>query len=169
MPINLNLEPQANIGQELLRWTFLEFKRPSRTRSWWIMAGLVTALLLIYAIYTTNFLFAIIILMFAGLFYVENRRSPRRLDCRITNTGIAVGKKFWRYNELKNYWIVYHPPQITNLYIQPKNPFDPRITVPLVKINPLQVRKLLNKYLEEDLEREDEPTSEAITRLLKLQ
>jgi hypothetical protein len=36
-------------------------------------------------------------------------------------------------------------------------------------MNPLRVRKILNKYLEEDLSREDEPTSEALTRLLKLQ
>lgn len=169
MPINLNIEPKSNTGQSLLRWTFTEFKRPHRTRSWWITAGIVTAVLVIYSIFTSNFLFAIIVLIGAVLLINEYRRNPRRIECHITNTGIIIGKKFWRYNELRNYWIAYHPPEVTNLYILPKSPFDPRVTVPLTNMNPLKIRKILNKYTEEDLEREDEPTSEALTRLLKLQ
>jgi len=169
MPINLNLEPQSNIGQVLLRWNFMEFKQIHRPRAWWITAGIITGVLVIYSVFTGNFLFALIILIIAILLINEFRRSPRRLECQITNNGLAVGKKFWRYNEIENYWIAYHPPEVTNLYFSPKNPLDPRMPVHISNINPLRVRKLLNKYLEEDLSREDVPTSEALTRLLKLQ
>jgi hypothetical protein len=169
MPINLNLDPQTNLGRVLLDWHFWEFKHHNRPKSWWITAGIITGLLVIYAVVSANFLFALIILIGAVLLINEYRRRPRRLHCQITSNGLAVGKKFWRYNELANYWIAYHPPEVTNLYILPKNPLDPRVTIPLVNMNPLRVRKILNKYLEEDLSREDEPTSEALTRLLKLQ
>lgn len=169
MPVNLNLDPKANLGKGLLKWTFLEFKHPHRSQRWWVTAGIVTFALVLYAVLTANFLFALIILIAAVLLINEYRRQPRHLECHITATGVAVGKKFWRYNELQNYWIAYHPPEVTNLYLLPKNPLDPRITVPLTNMNPLNIRQLLNKYLEEDLSREDEPTSEALTRFLKLQ
>lgn len=169
MPVNLNLEAKTNIGQVLLRWNFMEFKRIHRPRSWWIIAGLITASLVIYSVFAGNFLFALIILIIAILLINEFRRNPRRLECQITNTGIAVGKKFWRYSEIDHYWIAYHPPEVTNFYFSPKNPLDPRVPVHLSNINPLNLRKLLNKYIEEDLSREDMPTSEALSRLLKLQ
>lgn len=168
MPTNLNIDPKANLGNILLRWNFQEFRHPHRSRNWWIMAGIISGLLVLYAVLTANFLFALIILIGVVLLINEYRRSPRRLECQITVSGVAVGKKFWRYNELQNYWIAYHPPEVTNLYILPKNPLDPRVAVPLTNMNPLKIRQLLNKYLEEDLSREDEPTSEALTRLLKL-
>lgn len=168
MPTNLNLDPKANLGKILLRWSFSEFHHPHRSQRWWIIAGIITGLMVIYAVATANFLFALIILIAVVLLINEYRRHPRRLECQITINGISVGKKFWRYNELRNYWIAYHPPEVTNLYILPKNPLDPRVNIPLVNMNPLKVRQLLNKYLEEDLTREDEPTSEALTRLLKL-
>ena len=169
MPVNLNLEPKANIGQVLLRWNFMEFHRIHRPKSWWIIAGIITAALVIYSVFTGNFLFALIILIIVILMVNEFRRSPRRLECQITNNGIAVGKKFWRYKEIHSYWIAYHPPEIANLYFSPKNPLDPRVPVHLSNINPLKLRSLLNKYLEEDLAIEDIPTSEALARLLKLQ
>lgn len=169
MPINLHLDPEAQLGKSLLRWTFQEFKHPQRGRAWWIMAGLVGLGLIVSGVATGNFLFALIILIGATIFVNESRRRPRQLESKITSTGVAVGKKFWRYTELANFWIAYRPPEIMNLYLVPKNPLDPRVRVPLGRINPIEVRKLLAPYVTEDLSREDEPTSEALSRLLKLQ
>jgi len=169
MPINLNLDPQAHIGTTRLSWTFKEFHPIKRSRTWWLTASGLSLIMLIYAVFSGNFLFALILLMGAILFVNETKRPPRSIDCRITSNGIAVGKKFWRWSELKDFWIAYRPPEITNLYIQPKNALDPRLTIPLADNNPIKVRESLKDYLTEDLSREDEPTSEALTRLLKLQ
>lgn len=169
MPVNLNLEPDANLGKQIMRWNFREFRHVSRTRSWWVAAIVVAGGLVIYGALSGNFLFSLIILLVAALFVMEAQRHPRTIECRITNLGIAVGKKFWRWSELMNFWIAYHPPEVTNLYLLPKGPLDPRVTVPLEHMNPLSVRSTLKSHLEEDLTREDEPTSEALSRLLKLQ
>jgi hypothetical protein len=40
--------------------------------------------------------------------------------------------------------------------------------IPLENQNPLDIRKLLTEYLEEDLDKEDEPISEGLSRWLKL-
>lgn len=169
MATNLTLEPQTNIGKINLRWSFKEFRQVKRPQAWWILASLITIGLVIWAVLTGNFLFALILLIGSVIFINESRRQPRRLECQITTLGIMVGKKFWRWSELTSFWIAYHPPEIANLYIVPKNPFDPRVTIPLNQTNPITVRELLGKYISEDLTREDIPTSEALSRLLKLQ
>lgn len=168
MAINLNLDPRANLGQVVLRWTFREQKTLERSRVWWIGASLIGAGLVVYAVATSNFLFALLLIMFAFIFMGESRREARTLECRLTSTGVMVGKKFWRWSELHNFWIAYQPPVVTSLYLVPKRPLDPRVTIPLEKVNPLKVREHLTKFITEDLEREDEPTSETLTRLLKL-
>lgn len=168
MAVNLNVNPQFNTGQVLLRWTFREFRLLDRSTTWWVTAGVVALGLIGYSVVTANFLFALIIIMVAFIFIGETRRTPRQLECKLTSTGVVVGKKYWRWSELVNFWIAYQPPAVTNLYLVPKSPLDPRVTIPLEKMNPLKVRELLGKYVTEDLEREDEPTSEALTRLLKL-
>ena len=169
MSTNLNLDPHANIGQVALRWSFREFRHVHRSTAWWVWAGIITGGLVVYAGFNGNFLFALILLMGAILFINESRRTPRRLDCQITTLGVAVGKKFWRWSELSNFWIAYHPPEANNLYLVPKTALEPRLNAPLEKTSPLAVRNLLKKYLTEDLTREDIPTSEALSRLLKLQ
>jgi hypothetical protein len=169
MSTNLTLEPQANTGKTNLRWSFKEFRQVKRTRTWWILAGLIIVGLATWAVLTGNFLFALILLIGSVIFINESRRQPRRLECQITTLGVVVGKKFWRWSELTSFWIAYHPPETANLYVVPKNPLDPRVTILLNQTNPVTVRDLLTKYIIEDLTREDIPTSEALSRLLKLQ
>jgi hypothetical protein len=169
MTINLNLEPNANIGKVSLRWTFREFRHVNRPTAWWVWAGLITIGMAAWAVFTGNFLFALILLMGAIIFINETRRNPRHIECQLTTLGVAVGKKFWRWSELTNFWIAYHPPEVSCLYLVPKGTFIPRLTVPLGKTSPLTVRSMLKKYVSEDLTREDMPTSEELSRLLRLQ
>ncbi|KKU49315.1 MAG: hypothetical protein UX68_C0001G0063, partial [Parcubacteria group bacterium GW2011_GWA2_46_9] len=70
--------------------------------------------------------------------------------------------------DLKSFWIIYEPPEVKMLYFDFKNAWRPRLPIPLQDENPIEVRRLLLKYLEEDLSRESEPTSDALSRLLRL-
>lgn len=168
MPINLNLDSRASLGQIVLRWTFREPKAAERSRTWWVWACIIGGALVVYAVATSNFLFALLLILFAVIFVGEAKQSARAIECRLTSTGVMVGKKFWRWSDLGSFWIAYQPPVVTSLYLVPKRVLDPRVTIPLEKTNPLKVREHLGKYVKEDLEREDEPTSETLTRLLKL-
>ena len=53
------------------------------------------------------------------------------------------------------------------LYINPKSMWRPHIGIPLLDNDPNHVREALLTYLPEDLEQEDEPTSDFLGRLLK--
>jgi len=62
----------------------------------------------------------------------------------------------------------YEPDEAKTLFFEFKNRVRPRLSIPLENKNPLKIRAILLKYLPEDVERENEPLSEQLSRLLKL-
>jgi hypothetical protein len=92
------------------------------------------------------------------------------IDFVLEEEGIVIGSKFYDYDEIKNFSIVYKPKEnIKNLYLTFNNNLKNRITIPLIDENPLIIRRYLLQYLDEDLDRNHEPVSESIARMLKLQ
>lgn len=169
MSINLNETSGLSLGTKLLAWQFPENRAIERSKRWWIMAGMIVGILVVYALWSLNFLFAIIIIIGSVIIWLDSRKQPALLNFAIHQPGVTVNKRLWPWKELDHFWIAYRPPEVTALYLQPKGAFNPRLSIPLVQMNPLKVREVLTKYLTENLEREDEPTSEALSRLLKLQ
>ncbi len=169
MAINLNTEPETNLGDKLLGWDFPEFRMVERTRTWWVIAALLTAGVLYYSYLEKNYLFAVIVIFVISTIWIDSRRQPNQLEFSIYQEGVVVSSRLWTWKELDFFWIAYRPPHVNSIYIQPKNIIQPRISVPLAKTNPLKIREVLSKFLREDLDKEDEPTSEALSRLLKIQ
>ena len=155
-------------GEVLAAWEFPEYTKIKRNKSWYIFFVIITISVLIYSYFTENPLFAIIIILFTVIYTIIERKEPREAQIIILEDGIIIDNKFIDYKEIKNFYIIYHPPTIKNLYLQPKNQLKPRLALPLEKQNPVEIREILLKYIDEDLEKEEIPTSEGISRLLKL-
>ena len=62
----------------------------------------------------------------------------------------------------------YEPDEAKTLFLEFKSGVRPRLAIPLQNKNPLKIRSILLAHLPEDVEREDEPLSEQLIRLLKL-
>ena len=159
---------EENRGKVLSQWSFPETVRHARGQAWFITMGIVAALLVIYAIVTMNFLFALIIVLAAAITMLHHYREPIVVACTLYELGVEVGHKFWSYKDLKKFWIIYEPPHVKKLYFIWQTAMKPILSVPLGDQNPLKVRELLGRYLEEDLEKEREPLTEGIARVLKL-
>ncbi|MCG2693383.1 hypothetical protein L6279_04800 [Candidatus Parcubacteria bacterium] len=155
-------------GKILLSWNFPEFTQYERSKSWYFWIGLVMAGLLVYCFFTLNLLFAIIIIMSAVIMYLHSRRQPLDIRLEVTEDGLQIGEKFYDYKSLKNFWIIYEPPEVKNLYISFKSSVKPDLRIPLEKQNPLDVRKVLLDFLDEDLTKEEEPFADVLSRRLKL-
>ncbi len=156
-----------NFGKVIFQWQFPEFPKYNRKKSWYILGGIVVILFLIYSAFTANFLFALITII-SALTIMLFQQNNNDVDFKITEDGIIVNNKFYEYKEIKNFYIIYEPPEIKTLYFEPKSFFSPRIPVYLGDQNPVLVRKALLQYLDEDLDRENEPTSDQFSRLFKL-
>ncbi|MBU1783082.1 MAG: hypothetical protein ABIJ83_04570 [Patescibacteria group bacterium] len=163
------LEQKIDYGKELASWGIPEYEKHNRTKKWYILASAVFLILLACAFFSGNFLFAIILIMIALIVILHDGQDPSWLTFVITEDGIIVGKKFYDYDEIKDFSIVYKPQQgLKNIYFNFKNVVKPRLSVSLENMNPLPIRESLLKYLIEDLERTGQSISEVFAKLFKL-
>ncbi len=159
----------SNLGIELATWETPEYHRHDRPTWWYIVYALAAIGLIVYALATNNFLFAIILVIGSFALIINDARTPQTILISLTTEGIIVGNRFYDYDEIKNFSIVYKPARnLKQLYFDFKSFAKHRLSIALHDTNPLFLRDHLIKYLPEDLDRIDEPTSEIITRLLKL-
>jgi len=162
--------PQDNYEEEdvLFKWGFPDFTKYRRGRLWYVVATLIFIILITYSIFTVNFLFGIIIVMSTIILFIQERNGPQESECVITFEGVYIGNKLHPFKSIKNFYIIYEPPTIKNLYIEFKSVFQPRLQIPLEDQNPADIRNALLEYIEEDINKEYEPLSEKISRFLKL-
>jgi len=158
-----------NYGKKITGWSIPEYDKRERERNWYIISAAVGLIFLIYSFFSGNFLFAAIIIIGALVIMIHDSQEPITIDFVITDEGLIVGRNFYDYDVIKDFSIVYKPNQnIKNLYFEFKNVIRPRLSIPLGSMNPLPIRENLLKYLPEDLERTDQPLSEALAKMFKL-
>ncbi len=156
-----------NRGKILTSWAFPEVVKHERSQGWFIGMGILAGFLVVYGVWTKDFLFALIIVMGAAITLLHHYKEALPVSCTLYELGLEIGHKYWEYRDLKTFWIIYEPPQVKTLYLQWRLP-KPIIGIPLHNQNPLKIREMLNKYLTEDLDKEREPLTDGLVRMLKL-
>jgi len=162
-------EIKTNFGTILASWAVLEYDKHPRSKNWYILSFILAFALLIFSYFTDNFLFAVIILIFALITILHDGQLPGRVRFAITEEGVIIGKKFIDWDEIENFSIIYKPLEgVKNLYFEFDGFLKHRLTISLEKQDPLKIREILLKYLPEDLERKNPPVSEALARMFKI-
>src|SRR3989339_1104961 len=147
-----------NIGKIIFEWKVKEYDRADHDRSWYIMMGVIAAVLIIYAIIAANYLFALLIALFGIILFMHDILEPLEVTFAVTEIGIILGRKFYRYSELESFWMIYDPPMVKSLYFGLDGIIRHRLYVPLLDNDPRPIRDYLNQFVEEDLDQEEEPT-----------
>lgn len=168
-------------GKNFIQWQVPEYKKPERGKYWYLLAALFIFICLFFSFFTisswsivflgakSNFLFALIILISMAIMMVHEGQEPRMVTVKLEPEGIQIGRRFYDYDEIKQFCVLYKPKQsIKNLYLEFNNKMMPRLAIPLRRQDPLNVRNYLVRYLNEDLERIAPPLSEELTKLFKL-
>jgi hypothetical protein len=162
-----NKELEDKHGKALFEWEIESIDKYERSLIWYIVAGVIGAALLVYSVWTANFLFAVIVLMFAVITIINEMKNQVLIECKIMENGVMLGTQHYHWKEIENFWIVYQPPEIKNIYFE-LGGVRPRLSIHLQDQNPNKIREFLRKCVKEDLEREQEPISEYIGRVLKI-
>jgi len=159
----------SNFDMETISWEVPEYETHERTRSWYYIAAAIGVLLLVYSVITSNVLFAGIIIIGSVVIILTDGKVPQKVRITLTDEGVEVGRNFYDYDEIKDFSIVYKPKLgVKNLYFEFKTMVKPRLSIPLLDRDPLVIREKLLKYLQEDLERTDQPLSEGLAKMFKL-
>ena len=151
-----------------LAWQVPEYHQHQRTKRWYTIATAALGIMIVYALLTANFLFAIILIIIGITMTLRDRTEAPKVEVAISDDGLTVGAKRYVYSKFKNFWLYYEPDEAKMLFLEFKGGMRPRLAIPLENKNPLRVRALLLRYLPEDITKENEPFSEQVTRLLKL-
>jgi len=159
--------PEVVHDKVLLQWKAPEFIIHRKGKAWFLIAGIITLLLIIYAIYTNSATMAIVFIILAGVYYLTHNQHPKIIDVSITELGVFVDNKFYPYNMINSFWIVYHPNYVHNLYLRLSGKTFTKVVIQLDAQDPVEVRKTLAKEIPE-VEGGTESFSEMLIRLLRL-
>ncbi len=168
-------QPDQPGYEEYLSWRIPEYEKHQRGFRWYLIGSIMAAVLAGLSIFTPNFLFdspnylfLIIIVLSAAILLLINVMAGE-VDFTITSDGIEVGDKFYDYDELKNFCVLFKPrEELKSLYFEFKSNFRPRLHIPLGDANPLEVREILLAFLNEDLDRTDESSIDYLSKMFKL-
>jgi hypothetical protein len=130
--------------------------------------GIIAIAFLTYAMIVANYLFALIIVLIGIISFLHEMQDPIDVPFAITETGIILGKKYFRYSEIKNFWIIYNPPEVKKLYFSTDGALRNELQISLMDYDPRPLREYLGKYLAEDLEQEEEALSDTLARRMRL-
>jgi len=156
-------------GPTIISWATTQYPEYNRGRLWYAIAIILGLAAIVWALITTNFLFAIIIIIFAIIIALGSLQKPGVLNVEITETGLALNDAFLPYEDVDRFAIIYNPPINNHLYLAFKKGMRPQFGISLEDQDPLEIRDILIKCnLNEDVEWTEEPGSDTIGRILKL-
>lgn len=156
-----------DFGELLLEWHFPEYPRHERGRWWYVAFFGIALLLIIQAIWMKSYLFIAIIILGVIILLTRLRRDPLDMHILFWEDGMQLNHKFYRWDDFRDFWILYHPPEVKRLYLNFRGA-RPAMDISLEKQNPVEVRQVLSEFIPEDLERKDEPLTDQWSRKLKI-
>lgn len=151
----------------LLQWTAPEYIKHTKGLVWFCVAGLLAVACVIYAIYTSSWTMAVAFIAVAGVYLLSHHRDPATIRVQVDNYGIQVGTRSIPYNQIKAFWILYHPPYVKTLKLLTSDKFMAELSIQMDGQDPGELREVLIQHIPE-YEGRSESFIELLIRALKL-
>ncbi len=161
-------EGTIDTGELLFSWDVWEYPPVERSSTWYVGAAAIGGFMLLYGVFTANYLFSILVVLFALFIVVRDIRKPQRMQTYITSRGIIFQNALYPYEDIYDFSIVYQPPTVKNLYISFSRAFNPPLSIPIEDANPNLIRAALLSYLRENLNNTEETLTDRLRRVYKL-
>lgn len=162
------LTPQLFIGDILHEWDVNEYEQYERPRNWYLVVGGLGLALVLFGVFTNNFLFTLIILLAGIIVFMQSQQTPLQVPVALTNRGIIIGRRFYSYDEFTEFYILFIPGQVKALFLETSSILQPRIQLPLDDVDATDIRETLRMYIEENFEKEEEPVSEQMRKMWRI-
>ncbi|MBU1289700.1 hypothetical protein KKG85_00415 [Patescibacteria group bacterium] len=148
-----------------LEWNAPEFFYFEKTEIWFVVSGLIAIALFLWALWTRNIFFALIIILGYFIITAYAIKKPRKIAAKITAEGIKIDRALYPYDNLKSFWIFYEPPTLKEISVLSRKKIMPHIKIPLGEQDPVAARKALIQYLPE--KRQEESLTDNLSRQIK--
>jgi|GEM_PF-666301 len=163
------LHENLSIGEVLHFWKFREYDNHDRSVRWYAIMTILFIALLAYGVFTDNFLFSVIIILFSVILFLQSNQKAPEIQCAVTDEGLILGDKFYGYPEFDEFFIIHDDAQdLSVLFIDTKNSIRPQLVLPISEHDPIEIRSSLREFLPENLEQDEEPLLHFIGRTWKI-
>jgi hypothetical protein len=152
---------------EFISWKTVDFKQQPKNKFWYPTFLLLSIGLIVFAIYSKSTITLIAFSLLVITVFIASFQKPKMITCKITKTGITAEKNYYPFKNIKKFWILYSPPIVTTLNLETTAYLNNTIAIELGDQNPLAVKAFLQKYLPEDLDKEESVT-DVLSRKLKI-
>jgi Ca2+/Na+ antiporter len=150
---NKNKIEQKNLhshhGQVQHAFLAPEFLDYSRGVIWYFVATVISLLILALGILTRSFTLLMAFLLFVAVYWLVHYKEAQPMEVAITRYGIRIGKNFFAFTEIENFWLVWKPPFVADLRLTLKPRFSPIITIHVFGQDPVALRELLTPHIKE--------------------
>lgn len=149
-----------------ITWEAPEFIHYPKSVWWFVAIAIIGTGLVIYFLFQKDFLTAVLFVLLLLLIFFFGKQKPKELHIELDGIGAKVNQTRIPYKQLKNFWLVYEPPEVKTLNFETTARFNRFLTLQLRNEDPVKIRKFLLEYLPEDLER-GEQFADKLARTLK--
>jgi len=141
------MTPEENKNE--LEWSALDYEHKTRSVDWYWAVGIIAVCGSIAAIIYKDPLFAVFIILSAGILIYFSFRPPEMISYKINRSGLYIDKKLYTYQHLKSFWIT-QPPHSKKLLITIDKAFMPVLVIPIDHINEENlIKAFIDKNIEE--------------------
>jgi hypothetical protein len=151
----------------VISWEAPEYVQHEKSLLWFILAAILAIAFIVYAALVGNWTLVIAIIVIAALYIWLHGQTPQHVKILVSRTGIKFGKREIPYQNIKNFWIIYHPPHVKTLNIKSSSKLYPDLTIELGDQDPAELRTFLCAHVRED-EGKIEHLNDTLIRILKL-
>lgn len=133
--------------QVFFEWRAPEFRNLKKIRSYLKVFMMIELALFLWALYNSNFLFAIFILIASlVILFVSWDYRPKNYHFRITDSGIWVEEKLHPFIELKYFSVSPHTASKEKFFVFQRNKGG-EIRIPVPSEQAEKIRLLVNRYV----------------------
>lgn len=133
-----------------ITWEAPEHHHFEKGSDWFWILGIIAVSAAIAAFFLGNFLFAILILIGAGVMSLITSREPKVIPFAVTTRGVRIGDRLHTYSSLDSYHIEETDPLGPQLLLKSKNIYSPLLVLPLPDEYVDDIEELVGSKLEEE-------------------
>jgi hypothetical protein len=122
--------------------------KPTRSIDWYWTAAAIAIALIIQALWSANWLFALLLLLAVISITLKHQHAPAHYDIEIRENGVVVNEAFLPYNSCASF-AVRMSEHRASLVLYPTSILSGHVTLPLGGMNPDTIYASLIEHLPE--------------------
>lgn len=133
-----------------LLWHAPTHEGTPRSADWFWALGIIAIAGAVLAIIFGNILFAVIIIIGAGILGMLALREPRDCEIELNDSGIRIDSSLYPYRSLTSYWVAEEEGRVPHLIVSTSSLLNPQLVLPIPEEAGAQrVRDHLHKHIKE--------------------